>query len=87
MLSELTASTRRLALVGLAKNTGKTEALATLLRELEQQGRRVGVTSVGRDGEERDVIDARIEKPRVDPGGGEPRGDDRRAAARERPPA
>jgi hypothetical protein len=64
-LSELTASTRRLALVGLAKNTGKTEALAALLRELEAAGRRVGVTSVGRDGEEHDVIDARIEKPRV----------------------
>jgi hypothetical protein len=64
-LSELTASRKRLALVGLAKNTGKTEALAALLRELEAQGRRVGVTSVGRDGEERDVIDSRIEKPRV----------------------
>jgi hypothetical protein len=64
-LSELTASTKRLALVGLAKNTGKTEALGALLRELEAQGRRVGVTSVGRDGEERDVIDARIEKPPV----------------------
>ena len=54
MLSELTASTRRLALVGLAKNTGKTEALAALLRELQAAGRRVGVTSVGRDGEQRD---------------------------------
>ncbi len=64
-LSELTAANRRLALVGLAKNTGKTEALAALLRELEAQGRRVGVTSVGRDGEQRDVIDSRIEKPRV----------------------
>src|SRR5579875_2699938 len=64
-LSELTASARRLALVGLAKNTGKTVTLAALLRELEAQGRRVGVTSVGRDGEERDAIDARIEKPRV----------------------
>ncbi len=65
MLSDLTASSRRLALVGLAKNTGKTETLAVLVRELEAQGRCVGVTSVGRDGEERDVIDARIEKPRV----------------------
>jgi hypothetical protein len=70
-LSELTASSRRVALVGLAKNTGKTVALATLLDELasspegERAGRRVGVTSVGRDGEERDVIDARIAKPRV----------------------
>jgi hypothetical protein len=65
MLSELTASTRRMALVGLAKNTGKTVALAALLRELRDQGRPVGVTSVGRDGEEHDVIDARIEKPSV----------------------
>jgi hypothetical protein len=65
MLSELTASRRRLALVGLAKNTGKTVALAALLRELHDQGRPVGVTSVGRDGEQHDVIDARIEKPSV----------------------
>jgi hypothetical protein len=64
-LSQLTSSARRLALVGLAKNTGKTVALMTLLGELEAEGRRVGVTSVGRDGEERDVIDSRIEKPRV----------------------
>jgi hypothetical protein len=65
-LHELTASARRLALVGLAKNTGKTVALAALLRELEQAGRTVGVTSVGRDGEEHDVIDFRIAKPRVE---------------------
>jgi len=64
-LSELSFPARRLALIGLAKNTGKTVALTTLLGELEQQGRTVGVTSVGRDGEEHDVIDARIEKPRV----------------------
>jgi hypothetical protein len=65
-LAELTASARRLALVGLAKNTGKTETLTALLRELQTRSRRVGVTSVGRDGEERDVIDIRIEKPRVE---------------------
>jgi len=70
MLSELTASAGRLALVGLAKNTGKTEALAALLRELEAEGRHVGVTSVGRDGEERDVINAEIRKPRVILAGG-----------------
>jgi hypothetical protein len=70
MLGELTASSRRLALVGLAKNTGKTVALGALLSELGAQGRRVGVTSVGRDGEQHDVIDARIEKPRIQlPGG------------------
>ncbi len=66
LLSELTADTRRLALVGLAKNTGKTVALNALLTELQTQGRRVGVTSVGRDGEERDAIDSRIEKPRIE---------------------
>jgi len=64
-LGQLVAGTRMLALVGLAKNTGKTESLAALLREHAAAGRPVGVTSIGRDGEARDVIDARIEKPRV----------------------
>jgi hypothetical protein len=64
-LSDLVAGTRTLALVGLAKNTGKTETLAAILREHAAAGRHVGVTSIGRDGEERDVIDARIAKPRV----------------------
>jgi hypothetical protein len=64
-LSDLLAGTRALALVGLAKNTGKTETLAAILREHAASGLCVGVTSIGRDGEERDVIDARIEKPRV----------------------
>jgi hypothetical protein len=54
-----------LALVGLAKNTGKTQTLAAILAEHAAAGRRVGVTSIGRDGEERDVIDARIAKPRI----------------------
>ncbi len=65
MLSDLIAPVRRLALVGLAKNTGKTETLAAILRELAEQSTCVGVTSIGRDGEEHDVIDARIEKPRI----------------------
>jgi hypothetical protein len=64
-LADLLADTRRVALVGLAKNTGKTETLAAILRELGQRGTTVGVTSIGRDGEARDVIDARIEKPRI----------------------
>jgi hypothetical protein len=64
-LSQLIAPTRRLALVGLAKNTGKTETLAAILSELAVQDTCVGVTSIGRDGEQHDVIDARIEKPRI----------------------
>jgi hypothetical protein len=64
-LCELIAPARRVAVVGLAKNTGKTETLGAILRELEELGRTVGVTSVGRDGEARDVIDGRIEKPLI----------------------
>lgn len=64
-LSDLIAPVRRLALVGLAKNTGKTETLAAILAEHAKAGRLVGVTSIGRDGEEHDVIDARIDKPRI----------------------
>jgi hypothetical protein len=64
-LSDLVAGTRALALVGLAKNTGKTETLAAILREHAASETTVGVTSIGRDGEEHDVIDARIDKPRV----------------------
>jgi hypothetical protein len=65
-LLELIAPACRLAFVGLAKNTGKTETLTCALRALQESGRCVGVTSMGRDGEERDVIDIRIEKPRID---------------------
>jgi len=65
VLSELIAPVQRLALVGLAKNTGKTETLAAILSEHATAGRQVGVTSIGRDGEEHDVIDARIAKPRI----------------------
>jgi hypothetical protein len=64
-LSELIAPVKRLALVGLAKNTGKTQTLAAILNEHAVAGARVGVTSIGRDGEARDVIDARIAKPAI----------------------
>lgn len=64
-LTDLLAGTRRVALVGLAKNTGKTETLAAILAEHAAASRQVGVTSIGRDGEEHDAIDARIDKPRI----------------------
>jgi hypothetical protein len=64
-LSELIAPARTLALVGLAKNSGKTVTLAAILSEHAAAGRTVGVTSIGRDGERHDVIDSRIEKPSV----------------------
>jgi hypothetical protein len=64
-LARLVGATRRLAIVGLAKNTGKTVALRSVLEELQDGGSVVGVTSVGRDGERFDVIDSRIAKPSV----------------------
>ncbi|HEV2980020.1 MAG TPA: hypothetical protein VGX51_01205 [Solirubrobacteraceae bacterium] len=64
-LGELLADVPRLALVGLAKNTGKTETLAAILADHARAGRAVAVTSIGRDGERRDVIDERIAKPPV----------------------
>jgi hypothetical protein len=64
-VTDFLRGTRRLALVGLAKNTGKTQTLAAILAEYAAAGVRVGVTSIGRDGEERDVIDARISKPAI----------------------
>jgi hypothetical protein len=64
-LAQLLSDTHRLALVGLAKNTGKTQTLTAILSEHAAAHTPVGVTSIGRDGEARDVIDGRIEKPRV----------------------
>ncbi len=64
-LTELLSGTRRLALVGLAKNTGKTETLTAILAEHAAARTPIGVTSIGRDGEAHDVIDARIDKPRL----------------------
>ncbi len=64
-IAQLVGSARRVAFVGLAKNTGKTQTLTSVLGELERAGVRVGVTSIGRDGERKDAIDPRIEKPPV----------------------
>ncbi|HEU4706204.1 MAG TPA: hypothetical protein VFS64_03350 [Solirubrobacterales bacterium] len=56
---------RRIGVLGLAKNTGKTVAVGTLIRELGERGRRIGITSIGRDGEEVDAINSEIRKPRI----------------------
>jgi hypothetical protein len=56
---------RRVTLIGLAKNTGKTEALTTLAAEVSGQGHSLGITSIGRDGEDSDAIQPQIAKPRI----------------------
>lgn len=54
-----------LAIVGTAKNVGKTTTLNYLLERLAGQGA-LGLTSVGRDGEEYDAV-TDLPKPRVQP--------------------
>jgi len=64
-IGDAIAPAARVALVGLAKNTGKTVALGAILAELEARGEAVGVTSIGRDGEAKDAIDDAIAKPPI----------------------
>ncbi|MDR2361625.1 MAG: hypothetical protein LBD91_02740 [Prevotellaceae bacterium] len=53
-----------ISVVGMAKNTGKTTCLNHLIRRLRNEGRHCAVTSIGVDGEERDVL-YRTPKPRI----------------------
>lgn len=55
-----------LAIVGTAKNAGKTTCLNHLIARYEALGVRMGLTSVGRDGEDIDAITDRP-KPRISP--------------------
>lgn len=53
-----------IGIAGTAKNTGKTTALNALLREAHTRGVRVGVTSIGYDGESIDNVTG-LPKPRI----------------------
>lgn len=53
-----------LSIVGLEKNTGKTEALNYILRRLPSTGAKLAVTSIGIDGEQRDQV-TRTPKPEI----------------------
>ncbi len=64
-ISDAIAPAARVALVGLAKNTGKTVTLGAILSELEARGETFGVTSIGRDGEASDALDNAIAKPPI----------------------
>ncbi|HEY6760573.1 MAG TPA: hypothetical protein VI318_13830 [Baekduia sp.] len=61
----IAGAVRRLAIIGTAKNVGKTVALRALLAAVADRGETAGITSVGRDGEARDVLDPSIVKPRI----------------------
>jgi len=55
---------KSVSIVGMAKNTGKTTCLNYAISRLTQRGRKIGLTSVGVDGEERDIL-YDIPKPRI----------------------
>lgn len=54
-----------LSIVGLEKNTGKTECLNYILRGIKDSRRRIAVTSIGVDGESRDQL-CRTPKPEIE---------------------
>lgn len=56
---------RSVAVVGTAKNTGKTECLNYIIRQLHQQSVTMAITSVGIDGETCDQV-TRTPKPEID---------------------
>ena len=56
---------RTLSITGMAKNTGKTVTLNYLLDQLRGRGVRVGVTSIGIDGEKTDQV-TQTEKPEIE---------------------
>ncbi|MCB9520204.1 MAG: hypothetical protein H6698_08265 [Myxococcales bacterium] len=63
LLETLPADARRVAVIGVAKNAGKTTALNALLAEADAAGRTVGVLSVGVDGEAHDAISGAPKPP------------------------
>ena len=53
-----------LSIVGLEKNTGKTECLKYVLERLPLEHKRIAVTSIGIDGETTDQV-TRTQKPEI----------------------
>ena len=64
LLEELSKKYKRISIVGMAKNAGKTTALNYLIEESMDEGLVLGVTSTGRDGEGTDVVTG-TDKPKV----------------------
>ena len=52
------------SIVGMAKNTGKTTCLNYVINRLQEKGRHIAITSIGVDGEERDIL-YDTPKPRI----------------------
>lgn len=55
---------RIVSIIGMSKNSGKTVTLGYLIEEAFDNGRVLGLTSIGRDGETTDIVTA-SDKPRI----------------------
>ena len=64
LLYELQKKYKTISIVGMAKNAGKTTALNYLIEEAMDEGVRLGITSIGRDGETQDLVTG-TEKPQI----------------------
>jgi len=60
----LLANSRFITIIGMSKNAGKTTTLNFLIKSLTQAGYSLGLTSIGRDGEETDLV-TNTKKPRI----------------------
>ncbi len=64
MLYELLGAKKTVSVIGMCKNAGKTTVLNSLIRECEERGERLGLTSIGRDGERSDLV-TNTKKPEI----------------------
>lgn len=64
MLIDYLKNYKTISIVGMAKNAGKTVTLNALLDEIYENGNKVGLTSIGRDGESKDIVTTTV-KPMI----------------------
>ena len=64
MLYELLGEKKTVSVIGMCKNAGKTTVLNSLIRECEEHGELLGLTSIGRDGERSDLV-TNTKKPEI----------------------
>lgn len=55
-LSELIRPYRSVSIIGMCKNAGKTTVLNKIIREVAGNGQVIALTSIGRDGEDKDLV-------------------------------
>ena len=56
IISELIRPYRSVSIIGMCKNAGKTTVLDQIIREMDGDGRTLALTSIGRDGEDKDLV-------------------------------